>query len=233
MKRYFEEEKRRRWRKFSGFLNGSSTHFPFKKCQYLQWNMWGSRVQFSPCSGTCLEVTVRSRTGWLTPIFLCFLRSWTRSRSTGSEFISYLTQTLMRMRSSRSRRESSRWDGAHTADCQLMLNYDFSICRFSDRYQSLFHSSLLAFTASPHLWYLYCLFLYPFLWLCPLTFCLPFSGEHSLCCDWLQPADWGKGKEDPWPSLPVGSCGGGESRAQWLPQAPHHACVSLPGNKIS
>lgn len=38
------------------------------------------------------------------------LRSWMRSLSTGSKFISYLTLTLMRTRSSRNRPESWRWE---------------------------------------------------------------------------------------------------------------------------
>lgn len=52
-------------------------------------------------------------------------------------------------------------------------------------------------------------------------------GEYSLRCDWLQPADRGEGEEDPWSSLPLGCCWGGEPRTQRLPQTTHHACVSL------
>lgn len=61
----------------------------------------------------------------------------------------------------------------------------------------------------------------------------PLPGEHSLCCDWLQPADRGEGEEDSWSSLPLGSCWSGEPGAQWLPKTTHHACVSLPGNKTA
>ena len=95
------------------------------------------------------------------------------------------------------------------------------------------HSPFLPFIASPPLCYLYFhyLFPYPLLWLCfPLGIhwilsALP--GKHSLCCDWLQPADWGEGEEDPWSSLPLGSCWSGEPWAQWLPQTTYHACVSV------
>lgn len=56
------------------------------------------------------------------------------------------------------------------------------------------------------------------------------SGQHSFCCDWLQPIDWGERKEDPRASVPLGSGRSGEPRTQWLPQTAHHACVSVRTN---
>lgn len=47
----------------------------------------------------------------------------------------------------------------------------------------------------------------------PRTCIFFFPGQYSLCCDWLQPADRGEGKEDPWSSLPLGSGRSGEPRA--------------------
>lgn len=56
------------------------------------------------------------------------------------------------------------------------------------------------------------------------------SGQHSLCCDWLQSTDWGERKEDPRASVPLGSGRSGEPRTQWLPETAHHACVSVWNN---
>lgn len=71
----------------------------------VQWDMSGGHNE-----ATTLPVD---------PVFLLFLpvRSWTRSRSMGSKFISYLMPTLTRTRSSRSRPESWRWE----RDTQLLL----------------------------------------------------------------------------------------------------------------
>lgn len=116
---------------------------------------------------------------------------------------------------------------------------DTSVCWFSDRYHSLpihpcFPSPhpLLSDTFIFHISFRITSSDFVSLWGSTDLY-LPFPGEHSLCCDWLQPADWGEGEEDPWSSLPLGSCWSGEPRAQWLPQTTHHACVSLPGNKTA
>lgn len=172
------------------------------------------------------------------PAFLFFppVRSWMRLRSTGSKFISYLTPILTRTRSSRSRPESWRWE----RDPQLRS-------AVTELRQTLPSAGLvtdtilfLSILASPH-FIPFCLI--PLFSISPSSdfvslsgyadLYLPFPGEHSLCCDWLQPADWGEGEEDPWSSLPLGSCWSGEPWTQWLPQITYNACVSLPGNKTS
>lgn len=136
------------------------------------------------------------------------LRSWMRSLSTGSKFISYLTLTLMRTRSSRNRPESWRWE----RDTLLMSAVKMSTRPFAclGTANPVSPGSIWE-SPDPHLF---------------------FPGQYSLCCDWLQPADRGEGKEDPWSSLPLGSGWSGEPRAQWLPQATHHACVSVADDKL-
>lgn len=155
-----------------------------------------------------------------------------RLQSTGSKFISYLMPILTRTRSSRSRPESWRWE----RNSRLMYQQasGVSICWFSDGYNPSL-SSLLPFSVT-----LIPLFSilhssnFSLIWgFTNLYLVLPllYQGKHSLCCNWLKPADWGERKEDPGSSLPLGSGWSGEPRAQWLPQTTHHARVSLPGKK--
>ena len=61
---------------------------------------------------------------------------------------------------------------------------------------------------------------------CPFPSVSPCPGQHSLRCHRLQPADRGEREEDPRAAVPLGSGGGGEPRAQRLPQAAHHVGVS-------
>lgn len=156
-------------------------------------------------------------------------RSWTRSQSTESKSISYLTPILMRTRSSKSRPEFLRWGSDKTTDVNSQKPNSFPSASWGT---GTIHPHFLS--AHPHL---------------PGTSIFPISvhilssdfispngsshlylsspGKHSFCCDWLQPADWGEGKEDPWPPLPLGSGWSWEPGAQWLPQTTYHACVSL------
>lgn len=53
-----------------------------------------------------------------------------------------------------------------------------------------------------------------------------FPGQHPVCSGGIQPADWGQREEGEGPPVPLGRGGGGESRAQRLPQAADHADVS-------
>lgn len=53
-----------------------------------------------------------------------------------------------------------------------------------------------------------------------------FPGQYPIRSGGIQPADWGQGEEGEGPPVPVGSRGGGEPGAQWLPQAADNADVS-------
>lgn len=213
-----------------------STSFVFKLLVHNRNASWSFNGVYSSTSqieffldwvGLLMEIAKRWRgcqyTASSSCIFLLLspFRSWTRSQSTESKSISYLMPTLMRMRSSKSRPEFLRWDSDKTTDVNsASWRMDTIHPHFLSPHPhlpgtSIFHvsvhilsSDFISPNGSSH-------------------FYLSSPGKHSFCCDWLQPADWGEGKEDPWPPLPLGSGWSWEPGAQWLPQTTYHACVSL------